>query len=263
MLTSLRGLPCMCVLGSIGALASLAPAADEVVAALPWRGDTAGYVGQLFESTALNDRWLIEDFSTEVPIAITTFSSIGFISPPGSQVFFTDFEAVILDAMPPEGRVVMESVIGEGSYTTIGLDGRYETTFDGKILPPGDYVILFAARVPTDSARAIFWHQPGAHILRGGLPDNGWAWEPATATLTPLARTLGGSDRSGVNFTLRGTIIECRADIDGDGELTIFDFLNFQNKFAAGDPLADFDGDGELTIFDFLDFQNAFAAGCG
>ena len=54
----------------------------------------------------------------------------------------------------------------------------------------------------------------------------------------------------------------CRADIDGDGELTIFDFLGFQNLFDAGDPLADFDGDGELTIFDFLAFQNAFDAGC-
>ncbi|MFI4916566.1 MAG: GC-type dockerin domain-anchored protein [Phycisphaerales bacterium JB060] len=50
--------------------------------------------------------------------------------------------------------------------------------------------------------------------------------------------------------------------MDGDGELTIFDFLSFQNLFDAGDPAADFDGDGSLTIFDFLAFQNAFDAGC-
>ena len=54
----------------------------------------------------------------------------------------------------------------------------------------------------------------------------------------------------------------CRADLDGDGELTLFDFLAFQNLFDAGDPLADFDGDGEFTLFDFLAFQNAFDAGC-
>ena len=54
----------------------------------------------------------------------------------------------------------------------------------------------------------------------------------------------------------------CQADFDGDGELTLFDFLAFQNAFDARDPLADFDGDGELTIFDFLAFQNAFDAGC-
>ena len=54
----------------------------------------------------------------------------------------------------------------------------------------------------------------------------------------------------------------CPADLDGDGQLTIFDFLSFQNLFDAGDPLADFDGDGSLTLFDFLAFQNAFDAGC-
>ena len=54
----------------------------------------------------------------------------------------------------------------------------------------------------------------------------------------------------------------CPADFDGDGELTIFDFLLFQNQFAIGDLSADFDGDGDLTLFDFLAFQNAFDAGC-
>jgi|GEM_PF-3685360 len=54
----------------------------------------------------------------------------------------------------------------------------------------------------------------------------------------------------------------CPADLDGDGDLTIFDFLAFQNLFDAMDPAADFDGDGAFTIFDFLAFQNAFDAGC-
>ncbi|UYV12533.1 MAG: hypothetical protein NCW75_14710 [Phycisphaera sp.] len=54
----------------------------------------------------------------------------------------------------------------------------------------------------------------------------------------------------------------CRADLDGDGELTVFDFLEFQNLFSAGDLAADFDGDGALTVFDFLEFQNDFVRGC-
>lgn len=54
----------------------------------------------------------------------------------------------------------------------------------------------------------------------------------------------------------------CRADLDGDGELTLFDFLAFQNLFGSGDLRADFDGDGALTLFDFLAFQNEFAIGC-
>ncbi|MEO1007202.1 MAG: GC-type dockerin domain-anchored protein [Planctomycetota bacterium] len=54
----------------------------------------------------------------------------------------------------------------------------------------------------------------------------------------------------------------CIPDFDLDGELTIFDFLAFQNAFDAGDLIADLDGDGELTIFDFLEFQNLFDVGC-
>ncbi len=85
-------------------------------------------------------------------------------------------------------------------------------------------------------------------------------------------RFTGGST-SGPNDEFLGTIDDvrvydvaiispCRADLDGDGALTIFDFLEFQNLFDTGDPRADFDGDGEFTIFDFLAFQNAFDAGC-
>ncbi|MFI4917643.1 MAG: GC-type dockerin domain-anchored protein [Phycisphaerales bacterium JB060] len=54
----------------------------------------------------------------------------------------------------------------------------------------------------------------------------------------------------------------CPADLDADGELTIFDFLTFGNLFDLMDPRADFDGDGDFTVFDFLAFQNAFDAGC-
>ena len=54
----------------------------------------------------------------------------------------------------------------------------------------------------------------------------------------------------------------CYADCDGDGQLTIFDFLCYQNLFVAGDPASDCDCDGSLTIFDFLCFQNTFIAGC-
>jgi len=61
---------------------------------------------------------------------------------------------------------------------------------------------------------------------------------------------------------VRMTCDACRADMDGDGELSIFDFLEFQNLFSTGDLRADFDGDGDLTIFDFLEFQNEFSAGC-
>ncbi len=54
----------------------------------------------------------------------------------------------------------------------------------------------------------------------------------------------------------------CFADFDGDGRLSLFDFLTFQNAFDTGDPSADCDDDGSLSLFDYLCFQNAFDAGC-
>ena len=52
------------------------------------------------------------------------------------------------------------------------------------------------------------------------------------------------------------------ADCDASGSLDLFDFLCFQNAFAAGDPYADCDASGSLDFFDFLCFQNVFAGGC-
>lgn len=54
----------------------------------------------------------------------------------------------------------------------------------------------------------------------------------------------------------------CEADCDGDGSLSIFDFLCFQTAFDAGEPIADCTGDGVIDIFDFLCFQNIFMDGC-
>ncbi|MEQ9096285.1 MAG: GC-type dockerin domain-anchored protein [Phycisphaerales bacterium] len=71
-----------------------------------------------------------------------------------------------------------------------------------------------------------------------------------------------GEDRIRAAATLTVALAACDADLDGDGELTIFDFLDFQSLFDSGDLAADFDGDGSLTLFDFLAFQTAFDTGC-
>src|SRR5690606_2692389 len=67
-------------------------------------------------------------------------------------------------------------------------------------------------------------------------------------------------DQGGEIFQIIGRT--CRADINDDGMLDFFDFIEFQNLFAAGDLRADFTGDGVLDFFDFIEFQTAFAAGC-
>lgn len=85
--------------------------------------------------------------------------------------------------------------------------------------------------------------------------------------------TAGGGANGGTAITFsnlqaalndpRGICVNpCPADMDCNGDLNIFDFLEFSNLFATGDPRADLDGDGDLTILDFLEYQNAFVMGC-
>ncbi len=95
-----------------------------------------------------------------------------------------------------------------------------------------------------------------------------WNWATGVTGYTSTTAFDTGAWQPGGEGATVGIVIEgdvastCRADIDGDGELTIFDFLAYQNLFDAGDLAADFDGDGSLTIFDFLAFQNEFDTGC-
>ncbi|UYV11356.1 MAG: PQQ-binding-like beta-propeller repeat protein [Phycisphaera sp.] len=187
-----------------------------------------------------------------------------------------------------DGRVVLSAGLeGFGSLPTIQLFNDRATTAervwdlatetwddlnaDGRI-DPGEYLALGG------------WdHQPAAIrtpdgvALLVGAPDGGLALvdldaHPAGAEFVHARTDLGGGSPAiaqGIAVSMWGDHVvafaldpTCFADFDGDGSLTIFDFLAFQNAFDAGDLAADCDGDGTPTIFDFLCFQNAFDAGC-
>jgi hypothetical protein len=110
------------------------------------------------------------------------------------------------------------------------------------------------------------------------LATGGTATAPLTGAYLPGGSTGGMPHPTGFRFFGGGgtagnvtawdnLVIEqieagCYADCDQSGALDFFDFLCFQNAFAAGDPYADCDLSGGLDFFDFLCFQNAFAAGC-
>ncbi|MFG0285844.1 MAG: GC-type dockerin domain-anchored protein [Phycisphaerales bacterium JB039] len=248
------------------AFASSGVAQDEVVASNSWRyGQTAGIRAQVLGDPAmLGDIWVIEDFGIDTPAQLTTFRSSGIVNPAAYAMLVEDVVVQIRDGMPPDGNIILQSVAGAGFYRDGALGRAYfETDFGARRLEAGDYIIMWAAVLPDPAGRSIIWHEPGAHDVGRGEPANGFYWRPDTGDIVEVPLELGGGGRSGLNFTLRGIPeAACYADCDGDGELTFFDFLCFQNLFAAGDPGADCDADGSLTFFDFLCFQNEFAAGC-
>jgi hypothetical protein len=57
-------------------------------------------------------------------------------------------------------------------------------------------------------------------------------------------------------------LLDCRPDLEPDMVLDIQDFLVFQDLWAAQDRLANVDFDQRFTVFDFLEYQDEFAAGC-
>ncbi|MFI4915934.1 MAG: GC-type dockerin domain-anchored protein [Phycisphaerales bacterium JB060] len=137
-------------------------------------------------------------------------------------------------------------VICDDSLEVVGEDGMYfrvttdESVIDAATLEPID--AFTADPAPTDDFIE---------------------WTPAADDAGTYVYTCNIAFHTGMTGIIRVEAdAPCRADLDGDGSLTIFDFLAFQNLFDSGDPLADFDGDGSLTIFDFLAFQNTFDAGC-
>src|SRR5690606_2671749 len=123
----------------------------------------------------------------------------------------------------------------------------------------------FDAATGVEAIRIASWDGVSWRPLGGGL---GYAPVHALAELPGGAIVAGGGfQTAGEHVSVASALwdcppVFCYADCDGSGSLDFFDFLCFQDRFAAAAPLADCDGSASLDLFDFLCFQNAFAAGC-
>jgi len=188
------------------------------------------------------------------------------------------------------GPIATDPIEGQGIVCRYTLDGdqwtlAQEITSDppvrkadfGQGLAIRDGVLVIGAsdedREPLrEGAAYVFREQPDgdwAQVARLGPPQDAFLYGFAVATDGRHA-TIGApfeydrvEERTiGAAYVADLSCVLCAPDLDADGQLTIFDFLTFQNLFDAGDAQADFDGDCELTIFDFLAFQTAFDAGC-
>lgn len=72
------------------------------------------------------------------------------------------------------------------------------------------------------------------------------------------------ADRAGAVFEYSIDVVGvCKADVNGDGNLDVLDFVTFQQLWQSGQVAADCDGDGGFTILDFICYQQLFVAGCG
>lgn len=150
----------------------------------------------------------------------------------------------------------------------------------GESIPSGDVIEEFEVVLepPGFPPQLHGANSAGRPLLRAGerywvvassevAPDSaGWNWAfPDLGFASSTDRGVWNPGREGAvgAIVVEGTLDEgCYADCDESGALDFFDFLCFQNAFAAGETYADCDGSGSLDFFDFLCFQNEFAAGC-
>jgi len=204
----------------------------------------------------------------------------------GGDFLTETFDGSFDPLQPSTGPIAFDwgTVEVEGVDSTTGSPEIAGGVFAGSIFPATghvEYVFTF-----DDPIQAFGWDTFGAasgiaiaietsegvadilDFIPGGFDDTflGFTSDTAINEVRIIASPLYGGTAVGEIFDADDLVfaggVPCRADFDGDGQLTIFDFLAFQNSFDAGDLVADFDGDGSLTIFDFLAFQNEFDAGC-
>ncbi|MEQ8315900.1 MAG: GC-type dockerin domain-anchored protein [Phycisphaerales bacterium] len=252
-----------------------APGIVGVVEALAsWGGDL--YAGGRFRSAGGVDavniaRWDGSAWSAVADGLDGQVHALAVFGPPGDESLYAAGEFTF------SGTVRLDGVARWDGTQWLSVDGGLNGDANAMIVhDDGDGAALYVAG-PFGQVGP-----PGSRIPAGGLAKwTGDRWE-AVATFVDgevfaLADFASGSESAlyaggffdGIDGVVSSQIARrsscatvCPADFDGDGSLTLFDFLAFQSAFDLGEPAADFDGDGALTLFDFLAFQSAFAVGC-
>ena len=124
---------------------------------------------------------------------------------------------------------IMEALVGSGTFNLADF-GVVESALAGNVTVANDQITLAGAQAFSDT----------------GDIDGTATSIDGTATLVAIGDVPD----------------QCRADINGDGEINTQDFLAYLNLWTAGDAGADFDGNGTVNTQDFLIFLNEWTAGC-
>lgn len=169
-----------------------------------------------------------------------------------TRVLIEDWEGEdVEDSLEPNEWSVT-AIVGTAFATP--ASGLYIWTDVGFDLVPGDLDgDLRQTEADAQMLRQWVYDNDGSVIDADGLKDGVF-----TISGTPFNFSMFDLDGDGLVRHQDLAVFGPRADLDGDGELTLLDYLVFLNYFDAGDPRADFDLDERFTVFDLLEFQNAF-----
>ena len=185
--------------------------------------------------------------------------------------------ALYTDASFPDGLV--SGIFAEGGTIEVSADGVEWFLIDGVAAAGPNATLGYldltgpydpsAGSVPSDFTKPV---DPTLDPIGLNFVELVAAYDGSGGGVGVAIATVGLSEISFVRIASSSGSPEidafadvaatCPPDIDGDGFLTVFDFLEFQNRFVTGDARADFDASGALDLFDFLAFQDAYTTGC-
>jgi hypothetical protein len=115
------------------------------------------------------------------------------------------------------------------------------------------------ARAQTGGVYDLSWNS----IQGGGGVSSGGVYEiSGEIGLGAAGTVMAGPYALGSGFWPVPPGQSCAADLNGDGSLTVNDFLAFLQFFGTVDPRADFDHSGAVNLQDFLAYLQAYAVGC-
>ncbi|MFI4915800.1 MAG: PQQ-binding-like beta-propeller repeat protein, partial [Phycisphaerales bacterium JB060] len=212
-------------------------------------GDTGAELWRAYDQHGIDDHAITIALDNRGGVYIAGDADID-----GNESNFNDLiYAVKRDAAT--GALLWEFVFGDTCH------GCYDVPSSIRVSPAGEVLLLGRVGSPPYGGATILFRldtATGAEIERATsaqVPAGAMHFDDRgdiyVTTRTRSADT-GQTTMTAWKLAAIGGRATCRADLDGDGALTLFDFLEFQNRFDAGDPIADFDGDGALTLFDFL-----------
>ncbi len=116
--------------------------------------------------------------------------------------------------------------------------------------------------VPGEGPHAVLW-DGGAAVDLNDLIENNSPWTLQIARqINSSGQIVGYGRLEGVTRAFLLTLATCAADIDGDGDTDMADFLTYLSMWAAGALIADWNDDGTVNTQDFIAYLGDWAAGC-
>ena len=173
--------------------------------------------------------------------------SNGYLTFGASDTGYSESFETHFDTPRVSGRYDDLNPSSQGTVRYQQLDDRMVVSFDNVTEYSGSNDNTFQFELFFTGEIAISWQSiEGGDGIVGLSAGNGEDPDFIESDLSTYAECTDG----------------CRADMNGDGILDIFDVFAYLDLFNAGSPRADFTADGVLDIFDVFAYLDEFNAGC-